>query len=79
MRDDRQPSTRVRVDEFGHDREGALLDLPQVLATSGPHVEIPSVETPQRISGLALDLVAGQALPVAEVEFAQPRIQFRPK
>ena len=79
MRDDGQPSTRVRVDQFGHGREGALLEFSQVLAPSGPDVEIPSFEAPQDIAGRALDLVARQALPVAEVEFAQPRIQLRPK
>jgi hypothetical protein len=46
MRDDGQPLTRVRVDEFGHDRDGALLDLSQVLAASRPHVEIPVIEAP---------------------------------
>ena len=79
MRDDGQPSTRVRVDEFGHDREGALLDLSQVLTATGPHFEVPSIEAPQGIAGRALDLVARQALPVADVEFAQLRVPLRPK
>ena len=79
MRDDGQPSTRVRIDEFGHGRERALREFPQVLATSGPHIEIPSLEAPQGIAGRALDLVARQALPVAEVEFAQPRGRLRRK
>jgi len=79
VRDDGQPSPRVRADEFTYDGKRALLDLSQILATSGSHFGIPSVEAPQCIAGRALDLGARQALPVAEVEFAQPRVQLSAK
>jgi hypothetical protein len=79
MRDHGQPSTRVRADEFTYDGKRALLDLSQILATSGSHFGIPSFEEPQCIAGRALDLGARQALPVTEVEFAQPRVQLRTK
>jgi len=79
VRDDGQPSTRVCVDEFAHGRLRALRHLSQVLAASGPHVEIPVVEAPQDISSRAFDLAARQTLPIADIEFAQLRVQQRPK
>jgi hypothetical protein len=79
VRDDGQPSTRVCVDEFAHGRVRALQHLSQVLAASGPHVEIPVVEAPQDSAGRALDLPARQTRPIADIEFAQPRVQQRPK
>jgi len=76
VRDDGQAPTRVRVDELGHGQPRALLDLSQAFTTAGAHVEIPGVEALQHIAGRARDLVARQALPVAEVEFAPLRVQL---
>jgi len=79
VRDDSQSSAGVRTDQFIHDRMGTLLQLSQILAGAGPNVETPSVEAPQGITARTFDLVARQAFPFADVEFAQSRVQLRAK
>jgi hypothetical protein len=49
---------------------GTLLQLSQVFTGTGPNIEIPGVEAPQGVTDRTFDLVARQAFPFADVEFA---------